>query len=196
LMSVKPDTKGQLNRQKIVDEANALFYQRGFNKTSFSEVALASGIPKGNFYFYFKSKDELLHAVIDERYAFIQQRLKEYEQECRSPLECLKRLAEMPLTEVENIIHYGCPIGSLATELAKTKITEKAQLEKLFDLYVNWGEKQFQELGQGDQSRQLARRLMARLQGIITLANVYTDAEFLEQEIIQVKGWLESFARS
>ena len=195
-MSVKPDTKGQLNRQKIVDEANALFYRRGFNKTSFSEVALASGIPKGNFYFYFKSKDELLHAVIEERYAFIQQRLKDYEQECRSPLECLKRLAEMPLTEVENIIHYGCPIGSLATELAKTKITEKAQLEKLFDLYVNWGEKQFQELGQGGQSRQLARRLMARLQGIITLANVYADAEFLEQEIIQVKGWLESFARS
>lgn len=193
-MSVKPDTKGQLNRQKIVDEANALFYQRGFNKTSFSEVALASGIPKGNFYFYFKSKDELLHAVIDERYAFIQQRLKDYEQECDSPLECLKRLAEMPLSEAENIIHYGCPIGSLATELAKTKVAEKAQLEKLFDLYVNWGEKQFRELGQGDQSRQLARRLMARLQGIITLANVYTDADFLEQEIAQVKSWLESFS--
>ena len=195
-MSVKPDTKGKLNRQKIVDEANALFYQRGFNKTSFSEVALASGIPKGNLYFYFKSKDELLHAVIDERFTFIQQRLKDYEQECRSPLECLKRLAEMPLSEVENIIHYGCPIGSLATELAKTKITEKAQLEKLFDLYINWGEKQFRELGQGDQSRQLARRMMARLQGIITLANVYTDAEFLEQEIAQVKDWLESFALS
>jgi len=37
---------------------------------------------------------------------------------------------------------------------------------------------------------------MARLQGIITLANVYADAEFLEQEIFQVKSWLKSFALS
>lgn len=194
-MNKKLDTKGELNRQNIVDAANMLFYQKGFNKTSFNDVAEASAIPKGNFYFYFKSKSELLHAVIDERFTFIKGKLLEYEARHTTPIDRLKRLAEMPLTDAEDIIRYGCPIGSLTTELAKSKAKEKEEMVKLFDLYVDWAEQQFRELGFDGDSRTLARHMLSRLQGTIILANVYTDTEFLQKEIAQIKQWLNSLVK-
>ncbi|QKQ25233.1 TetR/AcrR family transcriptional regulator [Candidatus Reidiella endopervernicosa] len=93
--------KGQANRQRIVEAANELFYHKGFNQTSFAEVAEKSGIPKGNFYYYFKSKDELLASVIDDRLAQTKTMLASWESGfqyrnyactvlCRFPLVSLK----------------------------------------------------------------------------------------------------------
>ena len=186
------DTKGKINRQKIVDSANVLFYRNGFNKTSFSEVAKTSGIPKGNIYFYFKSKDEILSAVINARFENIQQKLIEYETEYDSPLGRLQRLAHMPLTDAGDVIKYGCPIGSLTAELAKLRSPEKVQMQKLFELYINWAEKQFQDLGLGDKANELARTFIIRLQGIITIANAYESEDFLRSEIEQLKSWIQS----
>lgn len=46
-------------RARIVAEADRLFYERGYEATSFADVADAVGISRGNFYHHFKSKDTL-----------------------------------------------------------------------------------------------------------------------------------------
>lgn len=48
--------KGQEFRQHIVETANRLFHQRGYKQTSFSDIADTAEIPRGNFYYYFKTK--------------------------------------------------------------------------------------------------------------------------------------------
>lgn len=192
-MNTPLDTKGERNRRKIVEAANLLFYQKGYSRTSFTDVATMSEIPKGNFYFYFKSKDQLLTAVIDSKFSFIKAKLQEYEQGYPTAIERLKRLASMPLTESGNIIRYGCPIGSLTTELAKSRKEETVETQKLFDLYINWATRQFKALNTRDNPDQLAQHMIARMQGIITLANIYADAELLEREIALLKKWLDEF---
>ena len=64
-------SKGESNRQRIIDAADALFYQRGYNQTSFQDISDETGIPRGNFYYYFKTKDEILSAVVATRAADI-----------------------------------------------------------------------------------------------------------------------------
>lgn len=54
-------------RDHIVEAADGLFYRRGYEHTSFSDIADAVGISHGNFYHHFKSKDEILDAVIRKR---------------------------------------------------------------------------------------------------------------------------------
>ena len=44
------------SKEKIVLAADQLFYVRGYNQTSFSDIADETGIPRGNFYYYFKTK--------------------------------------------------------------------------------------------------------------------------------------------
>jgi len=62
--------KGDNNRQRIVEAADQLFYTRGYNQTSFRDISLNTGIPRGNFYYYFKTKDDILNAVIESRVKF------------------------------------------------------------------------------------------------------------------------------
>ena len=59
--------KSERTRQRIIEAANRLFYHRGYNQTSFSDVVEAAGVPRGNIYYYFKTKDEILEAAIDHR---------------------------------------------------------------------------------------------------------------------------------
>lgn len=54
-------------RERIVAEADELFYRKGFERTSFSDIAEAVNISRGNFYYHFKTKDDILDAVIQAR---------------------------------------------------------------------------------------------------------------------------------
>lgn len=53
-------------RQEIVDTARALFTERGFDKTQISDIASRMNVAQGLVYHYFKSKTDVLYAVIDE----------------------------------------------------------------------------------------------------------------------------------
>ncbi|MEO1115512.1 MAG: TetR/AcrR family transcriptional regulator, partial [Pseudomonadota bacterium] len=54
-------------RQQIIDAADDLFYAQGFGETSFADIAKAVSISRGNFYYHFRTKDEILDAVIEKR---------------------------------------------------------------------------------------------------------------------------------
>ena len=55
----------QLGKDKILNAALQLFAKNGFHETSISQIALAAAVSKGLMYNYFKSKEELLLAIID-----------------------------------------------------------------------------------------------------------------------------------
>ena len=69
------DSRGAENRQRIVDAARDLFYEKGYIATSFTDIARAADIPRGNFYYYFKTKDEILIDVIKSRLETLQKKL-------------------------------------------------------------------------------------------------------------------------
>ena len=54
-------------RASIIEKADTLFYEGGFEATSFADIAAAVGISRGNFYHHFKTKDDILDAVICRR---------------------------------------------------------------------------------------------------------------------------------
>ena len=54
-------------RANIIDAADQLFYRQGYEHTSFADIADVVQISRGNFYYHFKSKDEILDAVINLR---------------------------------------------------------------------------------------------------------------------------------
>lgn len=59
-------------KDKILIEARRIFFhQKGFEKTSMREIAEASGITVGNVYRYFKNKNELFYAVVQEAHEAI-----------------------------------------------------------------------------------------------------------------------------
>ncbi|MDH5736275.1 MAG: TetR/AcrR family transcriptional regulator [Gammaproteobacteria bacterium] len=186
-------TKGSANRQRIVDAADRLFYSRGYNQTSFSDISDETGIPRGNFYYYFKTKEEILAAVVESRVAVFKAMLDECDQQSSDPRERLLLFVDMPVQNEEQIIQYGCPIGTLSSELAKDQVHEisKAKLTAVFDVLIEWCVAQFVALGLDTNAKRYAMELSARLQGNALMANVYNDSDFLQSTTKDIQSWVK-----
>jgi len=72
-------------RDQIVAAADELFYRQGFAQTSFVDISAAVGISRGNFYYHFKTKDEILAEVIRLRLARTAQMLADWQGTGDSP---------------------------------------------------------------------------------------------------------------
>ncbi|WP_165211063.1 TetR/AcrR family transcriptional regulator [Streptococcus tangpeifui] len=62
-------------RAEILAAATQLFQEKGFEKASVNDILKVVGIAKGTFYYYFKSKEEVLEAVVDEATAVLKSRV-------------------------------------------------------------------------------------------------------------------------
>src|SRR5688572_1877691 len=100
-------------RGLIVAAADRLFYERGFEHTSFSDIAEAVGISRGNFYYHFRSKDEILDAVIQQRVAETREMLAHWELEGSDPGARIRSFVRILVDNKAEIQRYGCPVGTL-----------------------------------------------------------------------------------
>lgn len=183
---------GTSNKQRIVDAAQNLFYRQGYNATSFTDIARAADIPRGNFYYYFKTKDEILDSVVQRWVESLRAMLKQWESEVADPRERLVRFLYFPMQDEENLKRYGCPLGTLNTEMCKLSANMRDRGRVLFDLLVEWLEAQFAELGHGHDSCQMALGLIGRLQGASVLCSVYQDCQYLRYETKQLEQWINT----
>ncbi|MDS0962508.1 MULTISPECIES: TetR/AcrR family transcriptional regulator [Enterobacteriaceae] len=61
-------------RQHIIDVARALITHKGYSAVGIAEIVNAAGIPKGSFYYYFKSKEEFAEALLENYFShYLQQ---------------------------------------------------------------------------------------------------------------------------
>ena len=171
-------TKGEGNRQRIIEAADSLFYRRGYNQTSFQDISDATGIPRGNFYYYFKTKDDILNAVVDTRIAELTVMLNNCESATDDARERLLLFSNMLEHKQDDVIQSGCPIGSLSTELAKDEPALHEKSRQAFVLLRNWIKLQFESLGLTN-ADDLAMDLLAKLQGVTVMACAFKDRDFL-----------------
>lgn len=62
--AARPRTKpAVVRREELMDAAQALFLDKGFDATSVDEIVAQAGVAKGTFYFHFKTKDDVLQAL-------------------------------------------------------------------------------------------------------------------------------------
>lgn len=185
--------RGKITRDHIVETADDLFYRRGYEHTSFADIADVVRISRGNFYYHFKTKDEILEAVIARRLAKTQEMLDRWENEGETPADRIRSFIHILIVNRARIKFYGCPVGTLCGELAKLDHPALADANKLFTLFRTWLRRQFEGLGRKKDADDLAMHLLARSQGVATLASAFHDEKFLRQEAIQLCAWLDSY---
>lgn len=106
-------------RLAIIREGASLIHSKGYNNTGLSDILTSAGVPKGSFYFYFKSKDDFGLAVIDYYWAFIERMAKLYLDGSGTPLQRLERFIDAYEDIFEKMeLSCGCPIGNLMQEMS------------------------------------------------------------------------------
>jgi AcrR family transcriptional regulator len=179
-------------RSQIIEAADDLFYRQGFEHTSFAHIAETVGISRGNFYHHFKSKDEILNAVIDVRVARTEAMLVLWEAQGATPDERIRSFIHMLIANQVPIMAHGCPVGTLCSELSKLTHPALAQAGGLFTLFRDWLARQFEQAGCRADANALAMHLLARSQGVAVLAQTFQDAAFVQAEVEQMEDWLGS----
>jgi TetR/AcrR family transcriptional repressor of nem operon len=186
-------TKGDNNRARIIEAADQLFYERGYNQTSFSDIADITGIPRGNFYYYFKTKDDILAAVVEARIRHYEEALYECDNASDSTRERLLAFIDNMANSEDRVIESGCPIGSLCTELAKDTEALQSKSREVFELLRDWISRQFGEIGFSD-ANQKAMDLLARMQGVAVMASAFKDSDYLHRSIGDLRNWVNDLA--
>jgi TetR/AcrR family transcriptional regulator, transcriptional repressor for nem operon len=167
-------------RERLVESATGLIHEQGVHRTTLADVAGRADVPLGNVYYYFKSKDELVGAVIgcykDQAAALIQG----FERH-RSPQARLKALVRNWADMRDAVARYGCPMGTLCAELDKDDGGRDREAAAVIGLIIDWAESQYRQLGRSD-ARDLAVALFAGIQGAALLANTFRDPAILTRQ--------------
>ncbi len=182
-------------RERLIEAAIERFHADGFAKTSLADVAAAADIPKGNVYYYFKTKEELACAVVDEWC-----RLMDCYLGALSPLPTPRRRIEgfidQASTMSETYTTIGCPLAGLSRDLKQEGSELSKEAGRVYAVQFDWLRKQFADAGfSSKRAEELSRFLFAGYHGAILLAHAHSDHSLISSEVTGLKRWLgEVFA--
>ena len=134
--------------------------------------------------------------MIEARLAHTRKMLAQWEIEGKHPADRIRSFIHILIMNQAKIKRYGCPVGTLCTEFAKLNHPSQAEANKLFTLFRTWLRRQFMLLGRKADADALAMHLLARSQGVATLASAFHDEKFIKQEVKRICNWLRSCTES
>jgi TetR/AcrR family transcriptional regulator, transcriptional repressor for nem operon len=178
-------------RERLVAAAADLLHQQGVERTTLADIAQAADVPAGNVYYYFKAKDDVIAAVIESRAQQVRATLAAVDADHQAPKARLMALVRALMAQGELISRYGCPLGSLCSELDKRPELPGLGAAELMRIPIDWAEQQFRALGRAD-AHDLALDLMAAYEGSALLANTMRDPGILASAARRMNRWIDA----
>jgi TetR/AcrR family transcriptional repressor of nem operon len=191
-------------KEQILEAATRMMALRGYHRTALDDVLRESRTGKGNFYHYFRSKEELGYAILDR----LLERL-----ETRTLTPIFGDAAGPPLAQVEVFLDQilatqragncvgGCPIGNLAMELADA---HEGFRQRLAGGFERWRQCLAAALTRAQvtgaltpdvEPDGLARFLVAGIEGAILLTKVQKDIRIMEHCVAELRRHLALYRR-
>ena len=181
--------KGRATRERIVGAAAELMSRHGVAGTTIEDIQEAAAVSTSQMYHYFADKGDLVAAVIDFQtdQVLAVQRLGLERLEC---LDDLHRWRNIMVDVVRSLgCAGGCPIGSMANELAEIDPLARAQLARSFAQWENVIHDGLTviatrgELPDGTDIDQVALAMLAAIQGGLLLSQVRRNTAPLEAAV-------------
>ncbi|HLV81366.1 MAG TPA: TetR/AcrR family transcriptional regulator [Chthonomonadaceae bacterium] len=176
------------SREKILQCASEMFYYIGYQATSVDDILAQSGVAKSNFYYHFKTKEQLAFEVLEGQAADFEAVLQQtIGNQALRPKERLERLFQ-EMCSLQSVIHKfaGCPFGNLAAALPRSENDGRSErfrvrLSQLFSKVENALRDCLAEGALcGDfrwdlSAEEGALLLLATLEGLMVLTKTYRD---------------------
>jgi AcrR family transcriptional regulator len=197
---VPPTRKGRETRDRIIDAAASMIHDRGVAAVSLDAVRDATATSKSQLYHYFIDKDDLVHAVINRQRDNII-RFHQPALESLSSWEDIEEWRDMIVdAQRARCCRGGCPLGSLANELAELDETARDQLANAFGVWERLLTHGLDSmiangtLKPGLNTADLATGVMASLQGGLLLAETTREIRTLEIALDTAISYLRTLA--
>ena len=172
--------KGEESRQRLIECAAELFWKNGYSATGISEILKQTGLPKGSFYFYFKSKDDLATAVTEYYQKILLEQFRSSSQG-NDWESFIKEIFDYLFGRATGQTFAGCPYAVMGMETALSK----PAVASVFMEGLKKFEHIFQEvlLYSGlspDHAKILSQRMLSIYQGYLLLERISNNTFFLK----------------
>lgn len=188
-------------KEQIVDAASRLVHVRGFNNTSVDEILRESGVGKGNFYYYFRSKDELGFAILERGLERISTELieKHFNPEKDPWQQILDFLDSLVERARQRACTGGCLLGNLAVEMSDIHEEFRRRLNRAFErlrsrleVTLTQAKAQGTLRSEADIPR-LAHFIVAGFEGAFMMGKLHKDADVMAGVVEELKGHLAQY---
>jgi TetR/AcrR family transcriptional repressor of nem operon len=192
-------SRGAATRERIVTGAATLIYERGVAGTSLDDIMAATGTSKSQLYHYFADKDALVLEVIRRQ---LEQIVAGQENELRElrTWDGLRRWRDHLVEGTRATGGVGgCPLGSLASELADRSDSAREALAACFAEWEAYLVDGFTAMRAGGlisreaDPPELAVTVMTALQGGLLLAQTTRDVRSLELALDMAVAHVERY---
>jgi TetR/AcrR family transcriptional regulator, transcriptional repressor for nem operon len=190
---------GRQTHDAILRAATELIHLKGYQATTLDDVLRESGVGKGNFYYHFKSKEDLGYAILDQIVAaFLERTLDPCFSDGAQPrmaqIRCF--LDRVSAAQKERNCVGGCALGNLASELSDVHEGFRSRLSGVFRAWrerLTWALTQAQAAGSvrtDCRPDAVAQFLVASLEGAILVTKLTKDITVMERCVEELKRYL------
>ncbi len=182
-------------RARLVAAAVQLFHHKGYARTSIADVAKTARMPAGNVFYFFKAKEDLARAVVDDwcrmlaDYLAVHDSQPDYESRIEGFIENACAISGM-------YVSLGCPLAGLARDLRHEGNALTAEASRVYAVQFEWLIGQFTLGGYSvPEATAHTRLLMAGYHGAILMAHAQGDPTLIADEVAHLKSWLKNLPR-
>jgi TetR/AcrR family transcriptional repressor of nem operon len=192
--------RGADTRLRIIGTAADLFHKQGVRATSPDEIIEASRTGKGQFYHYFKSKEGLIHEVLQAHLEAIKNGTAPLKYEIIS----WKDLERWFLAQVELQKSFGmtrgCPFGTIGNEVTENDELIRQDLGLIFEVVKGKlaaffiREKSQRRLVRAANEEQMADFCIATIQGAMLMGKIGRSSQVVETIVREALAHLKSYS--
>lgn len=186
----KPQTS---TRDRLIESARYLFWERGFAGTSMSELLAHAEVNSGSFYHFFDSKEALLRAVLEGYLALLRPMVVDPAfASVREPAERIFAiLAGYRQRILATACQYGCPLGRLALEIDPENAPAHELIAQNFQGWIDAIRECLDamkpSLPPGTDLDALATYVLVVMEGGVMLSRSYRSVEPFDRAITQLR---------
>jgi len=134
-MSPRPNVSDE-RKSQILNAAEGIFTKKGFDEARMDDIAVKTGLSKGTLYLYFKSKDDLIIAILDRIFQREFRQLENLQQGELSATETIWKLTEMLTKDIMGILRLVPIVYEFLALAFRNKYVQQA-LKKYINRYLD-----------------------------------------------------------
>ncbi|HXH50824.1 MAG TPA: TetR/AcrR family transcriptional regulator [Terriglobia bacterium] len=182
-------------RGKLVEAARRLFWERGYEATSLQDVVLRARVRSGSLYYFFRTKEDLLLAVLDHYVDLLWPAV--IEPAFGRTADPIERIFSILNGYREGLVYtgftHGCPIGNLALEVSDDYPRAREKIARNFDGWRKWIRKCLEEavdrLPAGTDSERMAMFVLSLMEGAVMQARAHHSLEPFDASVAELRQY-------
>ena len=190
-----PSRGSHPTRGKLVEAARRLFWEGGYEATSLQDVVRRARVKSGSLYYFFRTKEDLLLAVLDHYVELLWPAV--IEPAFGRTADPIERIFSILTGYREGLIYtgfsHGCPIGNLALEVSDELPRARERIARNFAGWRKWIRKCLEgaseRLPAKVDSERLATFVLTVMEGAVMQARAHHSLEQFDSSVAELREY-------